>query len=112
MNIEFRTKKLRKECEDPRIAQKRYGAGIGNKLTQRIRELTSATSLKDIELIPSARLHRLQGSGSKEYAVDLVHPFRLVIKPILEQESDISKLETITIVKIEEVEDYHGKQKR
>ncbi|TYO96918.1 hypothetical protein [Desulfallas thermosapovorans] len=47
-----------------------------------------------------------------EYAVDLVHPFRLVFKPILRDGVDIYDLESIDIIRIEEVTDYHGKQKR
>ena len=44
--------------------------------------------------------------------MDLIHPYRLVFKPLLGEEGDISKLANIKIVKIEEVVDYHGKQKR
>jgi hypothetical protein len=33
MRIEYRTKKLKEECENPEIAQKRYGKNIGNMLT-------------------------------------------------------------------------------
>ena len=112
MKIEFKSSKIKKQCEDPRIAQKEYGDRIGTKLTQRVIELNRAKNLLDIQKLPSARLHRLEGLRSDEYAVDLVHPFRLVFKPILENHSDINKLECINIIRIEEVIDYHGKQKR
>lgn len=112
MIVEYKSKKLKKECEDPKKAQKQYGKGIGIKLTQRVGELVAATSLLDIQYIQSARLHRLKGKRSDEYAIDLVHPFRLVIKPILKENGDLNELETIDIVRIEEVTDYHGKQKR
>ena len=79
-------------------------------LTQRVGELSAATSLLDIKYIPAARLHKLEGTRADEYAVDLVHPFRLVFTPILE-DVDINELESINIVRIEEVTDYHGKQK-
>lgn len=112
MKVEYKTKKLKRECEDPRRAQKEYGKIMGNKLSQRVGELLAATSLLDIKYIPSARLHRLRGTRSDEYAIDLVGPFRLIIKPILENHGDLNKLESINIVRIEEVTDYHGKQKR
>lgn len=112
MIVEYRTKKLKKQCENPKVAQKDFGADIGNKLTQRIGELVAATNLRDIMAIPAARLHKLEGNRKNEYVVDLAHPHRLVFRPILENENDIKKLELITVVKIEEVEDYHGKQKR
>lgn len=112
MIIEFKSAKIKKQCEDPKLAQKEYGSQIGNKLTQRVIELHRAKNLLDIKKLPAARLHRLEGLRSDEYAVDLVHPFRLVFKPVLENEGDINKLESISIVRIEEVIDYHGKQKR
>ncbi|SHD76258.1 hypothetical protein [Schnuerera ultunensis] len=77
MKVEYRTKKLKKQCEDPKVAQKDYGSNIGNKLTQRVGELIAATSLLDIKHIPSAGLHRLKGTRADEYAVNLAHPYRL-----------------------------------
>lgn len=112
MKVEFRTQKLKKQCEDPRLAQKDYGVLIGRKLTLRIMELKAAVSLEDIRNIPAARLHKLEGTREGEYAVDLVHPHRLIFKPILEEGGDFEKLTSIDIVRIEEVIDYHGKQKR
>lgn len=112
MDLEFKSNKIKKQCENPKIAQKEYGTQIGNRLTQRVIELSIAKSLLDISKIPAARLHKLEGLRSGEYAVDLVHPYRLVFKPILENKDDINKLQCINIVRIEEVIDYHGKQKR
>jgi proteic killer suppression protein len=111
MILEYKSKKIREHCENPQVAQKIYGAKIGTRLTQRVAELSAATSLQDIKLIPSARLHRLSGKRADEYAVDLVHPFRLVFKPILQDGADINELVSINIVRINEVIDYHGKQK-
>ena len=71
----------------------------------------AATTLMDIKNLPSARLHRLEGKRAGQYAVDLVHPHRLVLKPILDEGENIENLKGITIVMIEEVTDYHGKQK-
>jgi len=112
MELEYKSKKIKKQCESPKEAQKEYGKQIGNKLTQRVGELTAAKSLEDVKHIPAARLHRLQGKRTGEYAVDLIHPYRLVFKPLLGEERDISKLANIKIVRIEEVTNYHGKQKR
>lgn len=109
MKVEYRTKKLKKQCEDPKIAQKDYGKKIGIKLTKRINELIASENLSDIKNIPAARLHILKGKRQNEYAVDLVHPFRLIFIPL--NEENVDKLESINIVKIQEVIDYHGKQK-
>lgn len=112
MELKFKTNKLKKTCESPKKAQKIYGEEIGYKLTLRIGELKAAINLQDIKDIPSANLHRLKGKRSDEYAVNLAQPYRLVFKSILEESSDINDLESIDIVRIEEVIDYHGKQKR
>ena len=63
MELAYKSRKLRKQCERPQEAQKEYGKQIGNKLTQRVGELKAAKSLEDIEHIPAARLHRLQVLG-------------------------------------------------
>lgn len=112
MIVEYKSNNIKKQCENPKVAQKEYGDRIGNKLTQRVGELVAATSLLDIKMVPSARLHRLKGNRSVEYAIDLVHPFRLIIKPMNVKCLDLNELDKITIVRIEEVIDYHGKQKR
>ena len=112
MELRFKTKKLKKQCEVPAEAQKKYGSLIGDKLTQRVSELYAANSLNDIAKIPAARLHKLEGVRKNEYAIDLIHPFRLIITPVLEDDADITNLSSIRIVRIEEVTDYHGKQKR
>ncbi len=112
MKVQYRTKKLKKECEDPRIAQNRYGSRMGNILTLRVVQLLAAENLSDIQFIRPARLHRLKGNRAGQFAVDLVHPYRLVFIPILEEGEDINNLESIRIVKLEGVIDYHGKKRR
>ncbi len=112
MKIEFKTSKLKKQCENPSLAQKEYGTKIGSKLTQRVMELQAAVTLRDIKNIPSARLHHLEGKRDKQYAVDLVHPYRLVFEPLLDEETKIFELDKIKVIKIEEVVDYHGKNNR
>ena len=112
MVVEYRTQKLKKQCENPKIAQKDFGPQMRNKLTTRIGEFVAATSLLDIKNIPAVRLHRLKGDRADEFAVDLVHPFRLVFIPIGIAEAEYSELRNITAARIENVEDYHGKQKR
>jgi len=112
MNLEYKSTKLKKICEDPKIAQKVYGKQISNKLTQRVGELKAADNLYVISLIPAAEFHKLEGKRQNQYAVSLVHPFRLVFSAIAKEGVEIIDLKEIEIVKIEEVVDYHGKKKR
>ena len=112
MELRFKNNTIKKQCEDPGRAQRDFGPRMGNLLTQRVGELAAATNLWDIKLIPAAGLHRLHGPRKDQYAVDLVHPFRLVFSPILREGVAIYDLEAIDLIRIEEVIDYHGKQKK
>mgnify|MGYP001019720515 FL=1 len=112
MNIEYKSKKLKRCCEDPRFAQATYGLQNARKLIQRIGEFDAAVSLSDIANNPAARLHKLEGKRRQQYAVDLEHPFRLVFTPIVTGDAEhIHSLEKIQVIRIEEVVNYHGKQK-
>lgn len=62
MRVECRTKKLKEQCQAPKIAQKKYGTLIGSKLTQRGGELVAAANLLDVQRIRSARLHKPKGT--------------------------------------------------
>lgn len=111
MVLEFKTKKLKKQCEDPKLAQKDFGSVIGNKLTLRINEFRAAVSLADIEKNRVVNgFHPLNGDRGDEFAVTLKHPHRLIFKINSEQskEKEISYSD-IEFIKIEEVIDYHGK---
>lgn len=113
MDLEFKSKKIKKQCEEPREAQKVYGSQIGFKLTLRVNELRAATNLLDISKASKVNgFHQLDGDRDGEFAVTLVHPHRLVFKPILTKEEQIENLSEIKVLRIEEVIDYHGKTKR
>ncbi|ADQ39664.1 hypothetical protein Calkr_0087 [Caldicellulosiruptor acetigenus I77R1B] len=115
MEVRYKTKKLKKICENFQLAQKEFGQDIAKKLFQRLNELKAAKSLYDISRLPATGFHKLEGSRKGQYAVYLVHPFRLVFKPITiseNQTQDEIDLSKIVIIQIEEVIDYHGKEKR
>lgn len=66
MKVEFKTKKLKKQCEDPREAQKCFGSQIGIKLTQRINEFRAAKNLDDISVNSAINdFHELKGDRKK-----------------------------------------------
>lgn len=116
MEISFKTNKLAKHCNSYQNAVKMWGEPMAKKIVQRLNELRAANDLSVISHLPPPRLHELIGKRDDEYAVDLVHPARLIFKvdqsplPVLADGGvDRSKVTSIMIV---EVEDYHGKQKR
>lgn len=73
--------------------------------------LVSATTLSEVPTSKPERLHQLSGKRKGQFAVDLVHPHRLVFKPTCEPIPrhddggiDRSKVVAITIL---DVVDYH-----
>ena len=104
MKINFTSKKLKKKFETKKELEKAYGTRRARKIIQRVNELYAAESLQDIKHIPSSRLHRLSGNYKNYFAIDLVHPYRLIIKP---EDGKIEDLRTITLVEVFKVEDYH-----
>lgn len=114
MEMEFKTKKLKKQCEIPYEAQKVFGAQIGNKLTQRVNEIKAAENLNDIaKNFRVNGFHSLGGDRKDEFAVYLVHPHRLVFKVKLDSNCNtVASYKDIEFVRIEEVIDYHGKNKK
>lgn len=101
MKIEYRTKKLEKQCTEFKRAQKDFGIDMASKISQRINELMAATSVDMMVQFSIGRCHGLTGNRKGEYALDLTQPYRLVFK-VVEQD-----IEVIDVVFITSIEDYH-----
>ena len=113
MEIHFRHRKMQKACNSERDCVKRWGASRARRILQRLAELAAADNLAVIGVLPPARLHELQGDRAGQFAVDVVHPFRLVFEPWHNPvpktaEGGIDKPQ-ITAIRILFVEDYHGR---
>lgn len=104
MDIEFKNKKMQKIFEDNILLSKKYGSRQAEEIISRINELKAAENLFDISKIPQARLHSLSNNWKNHYAVDVKHPYRLVLFPLNGLNKD---LRSITSIKIAEMIDYH-----
>ncbi len=104
MELSFKDKKLKKFCEDGTLLKRKYGNLQAELIIQRINELLSAESLFDISKLPQVRLHLLKGKLKKCYALDIKHPYRIVITYL---NGDPQDLRSITKVMIIEITDYH-----
>lgn len=71
---------------------------MADKIHQRIAEITAADSVEMMIDYGIGRCHPLHGNRRDQYAVDLVHPYRMVFSVAREQ---------VQVVCIEEVTDYH-----
>ncbi|MDE0001571.1 MAG: killer suppression protein HigA [Rhodospirillaceae bacterium] len=111
MDITFRTRKLEKTFNSERELQKAYGKRMAERLMSRLAVLKNARTLADVPSTKPERCHPLKGRREGQYAVELVHPRRLVFKPnhdpVPEKDDGGIDLDKITSIIIVEVVDYH-----
>lgn len=111
MDILFRSRKLERAFNSCRELTKAYGRRLARAIMVRLAVLRSAPSLAEVPTFPPERRHELSGNRKGEFAVDLVHPHRLVFVPANDPVPfrrdggiDTSRVTAITII---EVVDYH-----
>lgn len=98
MQVTYRNRQLEKACTQRNVAQKKYGEEMAEKLQMRIAEIEAVDSIETMVQCRIGRCHMLQGNRQGQYAVDLVHPYRLVFEQVDGEE------ETVKVV---EIVDYH-----
>lgn len=79
MEIDFKDKRLKDLCEQAKLAERKLGSKMARKLRARLADLMAASSV--VELPRAGRPHPLTGIRAGEFALDLVHPKRLVFVP-------------------------------
>lgn len=111
MDISFRTRKLEKTFNALVGLQKAYGAQMAKAITKRMAVLKNAHHLGLVPTTKPERRHQLSGDRDEQFAVDLVHPHRLVFEPnhdpLPRKDDEGIDLEQVTAIKILEVIDYH-----
>jgi len=112
MDILFKTKKLKKQCNNQVLLVHTYGSQRAKLIRRRLDELGAANSLDDIRYLPQARCHELKGNHAGKLSVDLEHPYRLLFTPANEptpQKADGGlDWAGVSAVEIIGVEDTHG----
>lgn len=98
MQIDYRTRKLEKICTSAHEAEKQYGKEMAEKIQQRIDEISASPNIEMMIQYRIGRCHLLKGNRRNQYAVDLIHPYRLVFE---------KKGNEIEIALILEIVDYH-----
>lgn len=98
MEITYKNKKIEKVCTNAKIAERTYGREMADKIHQRIDEITAADTVELMIRFHIGRCHPLSQNRKGQYAVDLVHPYRLVFE---------KNGEIIQIANILEIVDYH-----
>jgi proteic killer suppression protein len=105
MYTEFITDRLKDFCQNSKEIAKKYDERNARTLIKRILEIQAAKSIHDLKMLPGPRCHKLNNDRGGQYAVDLVHPLRLVILPNYELGNEDERL--LTKVTIIEIIDYH-----
>lgn len=98
MDITYKNRKIEKVCTDAKTAERTYGREMADKIHQRIDEIDAADTVEMMIKFHIGRCHSLTQNRKGQYAVDLVHPYRLVF------EKNGDKIQTANIL---EIVDYH-----
>lgn len=98
MDITYKNNKIKKVCIDANTANKIYGQAMAAKIHLRIDQISAADTVEMMIKFHIGRCHALTQNRKEQYAVDLVHPYRMVFEKIGDE---------IQIVKILEIVDYH-----
>lgn len=98
MDITYRNKKIERLCTDARVSDKTYGNEMSGKIQMRIDQIRAVDTVEEMILYHIGRCHPLTNNRKGQYAVDLVHPYRLVF----EKHGNV-----IQLAHIIEIVDYH-----
>ncbi|WP_077391683.1 type II toxin-antitoxin system RelE/ParE family toxin [Mobilibacterium timonense] len=98
MEVTYKSKKIKKVCTNAKDAERAYGREMANKIHQRIDEITASDTVEVLVQCRIGRCHLLSNNRKGQYAMDLVHPYRLVFE---------KRGEEIQIANILEIVDYH-----
>ncbi len=98
LEITYKTKKIERICTDAKTAEKTYGRKMAEKIQQRMQEIQSVDNVEIMVKYHIGRCHPLKNNRKGQYAVDLVHPYRMIFNIIGDE---------IQIVRILEIVDYH-----
>ena len=98
MEVKYKSTSIEKVCTDAYTAERKYGIQMAEKIQQRIGEIKAADTVEEMVRYRIGRCHPLTNNRKKQYAVDLVHPQRLIFEKIGND---------IQIANIIEIVDYH-----
>ena len=98
MEITYKNKKIEKICTNAKVSDRTYGKDMSEKIQMRIDQIKAADTVEEMVQYHIGRCHALINNRKGQYAVDLVHPYRL----IFEKNGNV-----IQVAHIMEIVDYH-----
>ena len=110
MEISFATSKLARLCNSEKKLRGDYGPRMAGVIQQRLMDLDAAETLESMRDVPG-RCHQLTGNLDGLFAVDLVHPDRLVSVPDHDPVPQLSgggvDWSKVTKIEVAGIGDYH-----
>ncbi len=110
MEISFATSKLAKLCNSEKKLRGTYGPRMAGVIQQRLMDLDAAETLQSMTDVPG-RCHQLTGNLAGLFAVDLVHPDRLVFTldhdPVPRLSGGGVDWSKVTKIEVAGIGDYH-----
>lgn len=104
MDIFFKTAKLQRICNSEQLLLKTYGLHNGERIMRRLLVLAAAPCLGDVPVTPPERCHALRGPLAGCYAVDVHHPFRILLQPVRRGRGGALAATAVTLF---DIVDYH-----
>ena len=98
MKVEYKNKGIEKICTNFDYAIKNQGNKMPINIHKKIKELKTIDKVKSKIMYIKEKCIKLKENKKNEYALDLVHPYRLIFE---------KKGDEIQIASIKEIVDYH-----
>jgi len=78
MDVEFRSRKMRKQYEDHREAEKAHGKEVARRYIERVNIIREARDIGELRRLPGLRCHPLKGDREGQWAMKLTGFHRLI----------------------------------
>lgn len=111
MEISFAKRRLERVFNSEKELIRKFGAPMARKIQTRMAVLKGAGNLSLVPKEKPTRRHQLSQDRDEEFAVDLVHPYRLIFvpnhNPMPRLDDGGIDISNVTAIQIREVVDYH-----
>jgi toxin HigB-1 len=111
VDITFANRKLEKNFNSAALLLRAYGDRMSVAIMRRMAVLDAAVNLSQVPTTKPDRRHQLSANLKGQFAVDLIHPYRLLFEPyhdpVPENDDGGIELTQVTAITIIDVIDYH-----
>ncbi|EKS34235.1 hypothetical protein [Afipia broomeae] len=111
MQIRFANAKLQKTVSVEKTLTKAFGPQMAKRIKAGLAVLQAADDLARVPTTGSIRCHQLSNNRDEQFAIDLVHPKRLVFEadhdPIPRREDGGIEKDKVSRIVVIEIIDYH-----